>query len=488
MSEGILESVGNWAHENILEPVYDVIPEGAERAIFDFGACREEADREITYAMNGAINSVFRDAKERLQTDFKYLANNFENAAQKFNDEAMVGGLAMKAFRWAESVDSRWGEILDKPASEISGKDRTKGLLAVAVMPFNLSGCSTEGESQEGPCTWFDCGGHGTCYENSTNYYCACDDGYEFVSGSCVPVSEIPDKDVKDIEVVTYDVKNEEVEREEDVKYEPDWNLSDPVGRCKALGESNCISYSTALFCYPFGDSGYSYKTVDCPDEQHCEDGKCVTNPDIIDENCGPGWKAQCEVTDEYDFVEDKDGDIDHKFSSITSIPKWANYTCGEDDAVELCGIRRCTTQTEYEPSYKNICTCLDVPVGNSFAALDMHINPVPQANYYKIDLKHDAYTEPTLPSSYNCDPYFEERLSITFGDDQKVFIEGTELGVTCIYQGLATFTTAGINDDVVRIQFQNEGYNICLFGNNYRYNVIALAKVRIWSCKCVEN
>ena len=364
-------------------------------------------------------------------------------------------------------------------------------LAGLAGVVFGMSSCGgDEGTETAGPtnntgaanpCEDIKCSEHGSCVPTQDSYVCICDRGYYNEGPFCF--RDLPDAP-----------SDGDVGEQADAEAEPDVDSYEE--------EANNSNQPSDFECECISQLSYRCRTPkesifigDCREDERCEDGKCVTNPGIIDPNCGEGMRGSCEVTDIHDIFSTSDDYNDHNVdrncaqSSASYYLCVANddnaYQCGEDKAYSLIG---------------NYLEDEDQPKWDTWYAATMHVTPVPDASYYRLDLKKDWFYREPLSScvadtpdkpSDSCLEMLKPKLDIMFGDEQRTIVPFSDSWERCVYQSMATFTPMGVDGNSVRIQLQNQGRScdtdprfgdLCQF-----YSTLAVAKMRIWSCECVE-
>lgn len=105
-------------------------------------------------------------------TSFQKMLPALESAPSRFFSNDWL------AFRW----EGQAYRLLCNNDTCYTYQSRPRSVSLNIPPPF---GCSSENH-QFDPCSSVDCGIHGTCFEDSTNFYCVCDDGYKNVDDTCV--------------------------------------------------------------------------------------------------------------------------------------------------------------------------------------------------------------------------------------------------------------------------------------------------------------
>ena len=354
-------------------------------------------------------------------------------------------------------------------------------------------------------CDGVDCSGHGACVPVRDSFVCVCERGYYSEGAKCLEdtpdapaVDESPDQDAltADEGDVTDDGPDEAPDEAHDhpsfeaEPYDADAGVNeqpDADAGMKTLfcDDQYCIS-SSAYQCEYASSASASKATrvIACDEDQVCQDGKCVTKPDLVDPDCGGNMRSICEVTDMHDLIEETDHDATRNCDDpIYIVPETCStssvairdsypYQCGEDMAYYLFGNHWDNGREDLDDWY----------------AWTAKVNPPPLADIYRLRMKFDFSIGHLLAGTptAECAEKLKQKLVIGFGDDQRIVRSIDDTWRHCVLQGMAVFSPAGITSDSVRIQIQNEATN-CDTATNQFISVLAVAKAQIWSCKCVE-
>jgi len=353
-----------------------------------------------------------------------------------------------------------------------------------AAASWFLSGCSVADEETQGdPCEGVDCSGHGACIPMKDSFVCVCERGYYQDGPECL--ADAPEDDavaVADVE----ETPDETAENDADADAAIDPNQEFPY-----CDEQRCLddrSYECKYTEVSDDKIVIGTRVVECNDEQVCQNGACVTRPDLTDPNCGANRRARCEVTDVAD-VYDENG-VEHDLK--TECSDWVRpngrcdtdnspYQCGDDGAFELAG--------NYEAGNPQ-------QASQGYLSLAMRVAPQLLNGYLRVDVKGDWYYDESFSNDgvpTDCTAQMNPELDIQFGDGQHKIVPYSSSWQRCVYQGLAVFTPDGIEDGRVRIRLSNRGF-FCReqnptydeYWDEYQ-SMFAVGGVRIWSCECFK-
>ena len=350
-----------------------------------------------------------------------------------------------------------------------------KMFLVYMLFAAALLGCNDPGghAASQDPCAGVSCSNQGECVPENGRAACRCNRGYYHDDGECLPIvygdagTGAADEGVAALDMDAVDTG---------VDLEPDSWIDEPY-----CIEQECLT-ATTYSC----NNGKEIVVYECESWQRCVDGACATGEEEEDPNCGPGIRSICEVTDEFDFVEEEghdfthtEHDVDHdRYFQTTegggTCGSRDGYLCAEDDAICLFAI--------YDQG-------TDSPIRlESWAAFTMRVNPPPEGSYYRLDVKTDWLVDGSMCTDLeDCLPV----LNVMFGDEQ---LQSQSLAgehwEDCIFNVFGVFSAAGVRSNGIRIQIQNVGehyHDCCVPGDVWHHNRIAVAKVRVWSCLCVD-